>query len=347
VRHMPKGLTVVELLVVIGITSILLAILLPAIQSSREAARRCRCTCNMAEIGTALQGYTSSSGTLPPGVMVKKRFSYVYDLRKTGGYEWVYFLHYLYPYLGEESYFDAVRGPRFDLMNPWIDSSKWPEMANARRVSIILCPSDNGRGSLKGVARSFTSSKFQLTASNYLGIFSGLNDYENYSLTGLGDPANDGGPVPAKPKQVGHAVFGYRGDLRPADVADGVSNTMAVAEYLTGIDEGDMRGGFYSNRAGSQFLYVTLGPNSAAPDNLYRWHVAFCPPDGRHNCPGANLPCTPGYADFNYASPRSRHPGGVNTLRCDGSVHFVQDSIDLNAWRSLGWIGDAAAVSDD
>ena len=101
-----------------------------------------------------------------------------------------------------------------------------------------------------------------------------------------------------------------------------------------------MRGGFVTNRAGCQFLYVTLTPNSPMPDNLLIWHTAFCPPDGRHNRPEMNLPCTPGYTDANYASPRSRHPGGVNVLFCDGSVRFVQNEIDLQTWRSLGWIAD-------
>ena len=45
-----------------------------------------------------------------------------------------------------------------------------------------------------------------------------------------------------------------------------------------------------------------------------------------------------------YASPRSRHPGGVNTVFCDGSVHFIQDSIDITTWRHLGWIADGNAI---
>ncbi len=59
-----------------------------------------------------------------------------------------------------------------------------------------------------------------------------------------------------------------------------------------------------------------------------------------HNFPQLNLPCTPGNTDANYASPRSRHGGGVNVLFCDASVHFIADEVDLATWQSLAWIAD-------
>ena len=111
------------------------------------------------------------------------------------------------------------------------------------------------------------------------------------------------------------------------------------------MDIKDTRGEFYTNRAGCQFLYVTLGPNSRAPDNLLSWHPGFCPPDGSRNRPKQNLPCTPGDTDVNYASPRSRHPGGVNVLFGDGSVHFIQDAVDSTTWQGLGWMADGTVTT--
>ena len=189
---------------------------------------------------------------------------------------------------------------------------------------MLRCPDNRQASNVKLLAAG--GSTRTLPASNYLGLFCGLNDGENYNQT--------------NPKAA--AVFRFNQRVTIAEIKDGTSNTMAVAEYLTGLDTNDVRGFFYTNRAGCQFLYVTLGPNSRAPDNLLSWHPGFCPTDNSHNRPDQNLPCTPGDTDQNYASPRSRHPGGVNVVFCDGSVHFMSDSIATPTWQTLGWIADGA-----
>jgi prepilin-type processing-associated H-X9-DG protein len=58
------------------------------------------------------------------------------------------------------------------------------------------------------------------------------------------------------------------------------------------------------------------------------------------------MPCTPGYTDGNYASPRSRHVGGVQTLFCDGSVRFIQNAIALSTWRNLGTTAGGEVIGD-
>ena len=205
-------------------------------------------------------------------------------------------------------------------------------MLNGQVFSWLQCPSDAFGGNL------IPWYSVTLTKTNYLGIFSGLNDRDNDYWTG----AN------MKQASVFHA---YNWDTqigqpatqtRVADITDGTSNTMAVAEYLKGIDSSDFRGAFYTSRAGCQFLYVKLGPNSTAADNLLAW-PHLCDPDGSDNHPELNLPCSPGDTLDNYASPRSRHPGGVNAVFCDSSVHFIVDGIDTTVWRGLGWIADGQA----
>jgi prepilin-type N-terminal cleavage/methylation domain-containing protein/prepilin-type processing-associated H-X9-DG protein len=334
------GFTLVELLVVITIIGILVSLLLPAVQAAREAGRRTQCANNLKQIGLALLTRESGFGSLPPGVMARQRFSYNYDLTSTGtgGFEWVYFLDIVMPYLEENNYYKLVGGAQFNLQNPWYEPSVWPTAASGHSIPTLLCPSDFTTGSLKTMS-SLTAFPLTMPASNYLGIFSGLNDWDNYKLTGNGDPATDGSP-PDTPKLYQHAAFGYYSGVRIADIQDGTSNTMAVAEYLTGIDGSDMRGFFNTNRAGSQFLYTTLGPNSYAPDNLLSWNEGFCPTDMTHNRPDLSLPCTPGPTDSNYASPRSRHSGGVNAVFCDGSVHFIKNEVNETLWQNLGWIAD-------
>jgi prepilin-type N-terminal cleavage/methylation domain-containing protein/prepilin-type processing-associated H-X9-DG protein len=319
VAMISAGFTLVELLVVITIIGILIALLLPAVQAAREAARIAHCQNNLKQIGLAMQNFESVNGKFPPGTMAKVRFSYTYDLKLTGGYEWPYFLHYLLPQLEQEPYFKAVHGSRFDLPNPWLAAPDWPPTLNRVATAALLCPSDPLGGKLYAMRSYYVPNGpyLELPKSNYLGIFSGMND---------GDPYIDN-------NEARRAVFRPYKGTRVADIKDGTSHTMAVAEYLKGIDEYDLRGVYYTNRAGCQFLFVTLGPNSHAPDNLLD---GFCTPD--RNVPGANLPCVGGAT--NYASPRSCHPGGVNVAFCDASVHFIQDDIDTLAWRSLGWIAD-------
>ena len=277
--------------------------------------------------------------------MTKLRFSYgipTYGGCVSYGYEWPYFLHFLLPNLDQAPYYEYLHGshsPQFDFENPWYDPAHFPPNVSAL-IPTFLCPDDSRASQIK------TITIVPLTGSNYLGIFSGLKDWDNYKLTGYGDLATDGGPTNLPnpdPKQ--RAVFGFYSGTRIASITDGASNTMAVAEYLTGIDSNDMRGLINTNRAGSQFLYVTLTPNSRAPDNLLSWYPYSCPTDGSRDHPSDNLPCTPGPTDMNYASPRSRHPGGVNVLFCDGSIHFIPNDINLATWQSLGWIADGQAVS--
>ena len=276
--------------------------------------------------------------------MSKSRFSYAWAM--DSGYEWPYFLHYLLPQLEQSAYYEFIRGEKFDLQNPWADPNTWmqnPTNVNGVGIPTLMCPSDSRDGAFKNMSFSGTSSGLMMPASNYLGFFSGLNDWDNCKLGGNG-VASDGNPG-TTPSPSMRGLFRYNKGTAAAEVLDGLSNTMAVAEYLTGLDASDSRGMFYTNRAGSQFLYVTMQPNSKAGDNLLSWHASFCPTDGSHNRPSQNLPCNPSPTDQNYASPRSKHAGGVQVVFCDGSVHFMSNNINLQTWRNLGWIADGGVVN--
>jgi prepilin-type N-terminal cleavage/methylation domain-containing protein/prepilin-type processing-associated H-X9-DG protein len=325
-RPAPAAFTLVELLVVITIIGILIALLLPAVQAAREAARRMQCSNNLKQIGTGLHNFATANGTFPPGMLSRT-------------IEWPYFIHFLLPYLEQEAYYTTIHGPKFDIAKPWETTDpNWASWALLDNVPFagLLCPSD-------GIGSSMVGTNFRVPKSNYLGFFSGLNDQ-----AGLYPVPDANGTLPSLTPQelqdLKHqrAVFRCVERTSFSEITDGTSNTMAVAEYLRGIDAEDSRGSFYSNRSGLQMLFVRNGPNSAVPDNLYS---GFC--TSEYDQPALNLPCDGLGAIHGYATSRSRHPGGVNVAYCDGSTHFVPDNVSIATWQALGWINDDQPITAD
>jgi prepilin-type N-terminal cleavage/methylation domain-containing protein/prepilin-type processing-associated H-X9-DG protein len=339
------GFTLVELLVVITIIGILIALLLPAVQAAREAARLSQCGNNMRQIGIALLNFEARTGAFPPGTMSSVRYNNTPpDPLINGGFQWTYLLHFLLPDLEMIAYYEAIKGPKFnvDFYNDLVLLATLDKLP----FGALQCPSDiisdNEWSTDDMLNANGVYSKFPKT--NYLGIFSGQNDAEGYAANILRR----------------RAVFRYAKGTPISDITDGTSNTMAVAEYLKGRDSKDYaHGQFYTHRAGCQMLYVTLAPNSSTPDRLYN---GWCVPNGYSpSDPSMNLPCVPDTnGDDAFASPRSRHPGGVNAVFCDGSVHFISDSINSNmpptfgfgsqnppgTWQRLGWMADGFTPGD-
>jgi prepilin-type N-terminal cleavage/methylation domain-containing protein/prepilin-type processing-associated H-X9-DG protein len=320
-----SAFTLVELLVVIAIIGILIALLLPAVQAAREAARRAQCANNLKQIGLGMHNYHTTYNAFPLGALGIPG--------PMGDPEWPYLLYYLLPYVEQTALYDGMAAAQKTNVRPWNSTaaSVWPTAVRNQSVATYLCPSD-GMGGLYKSSPNFNPSESSSTAvnlfvTNYLGLFSGLTDGDTWNEA-LHSSSFDSTQT---------TVFGVNRGARIGDITDGTSNTVAVAEYLTG-KPGDQRGFAYTHRSGCQFLHVQLTPNTTSPDNLLDY-ATFCQ-GAANSFPNLNLPCVAGAGSVTPAAARSRHPGGVQCLLCDGSVRFFASTIDVAAWRYLAWIGD-------
>jgi prepilin-type N-terminal cleavage/methylation domain-containing protein len=225
-----NAFTLIELLVVIAIIGILIALLLPAVQAAREAARRMSCTNNMKQIGLALHMYHDTFKCLPVGWEAYDPNTGLPDFEGEPGWSWS---SRVLPYMEQ----GALFGEKVHLNLPITD----PSNADARvfRVDSFRCPSDIGENTFileKDPAFTGSYSPVELAVGNYLGVF------------GVEDPhdAADADGVPGGIAE-GSGVFVHHRWYRLADITDGLSQTLIVGERCSKHESstwvGAVRGG--------------------------------------------------------------------------------------------------------
>ena len=335
-----RAFTLVELLVVIAIIAILIALLLPAVQAAREAARRIQCANNLKQFGVALHNYHSTYGQFPLGTISNQGlFSEP---------QWPYFIVQLFPFLEQQALSDIFASAltaNTNLPNPWNNGSaaQWPDELDTADNSVMLCPSDGFGGAHMDLDQiSSYSNTPNLFKSNYLGVFSGANMKDVAFAAGGAYPTSVPSTevINAYGSKGVQAVFDVNRGARIRDITDGTSQTLIMVEYLTGTTK-DLRGFFWTTQAGYSVIFAWSTPNSSSPDKLCGWCTAEV------NQPSMNLPCVDAGAGSPWprtATSRSRHPGGVNVLLADGSVHFINESIDVTPWRAMGTIASGEVV---
>jgi len=307
--------TLVELLVVIAIIGVLVALLLPAVQSAREAARRMQCMNNLKQWGLAMHNMHDVQGKFPFGSTNDAHL----NKRKT----WVMFV---WPFI-EQNNLASSTDPNAPFYNPPHTIHFTMNGLCGQRLKAYRCPSDIGTADQN-------AGQYQRTRGNYVVNWgNALYDDTRAAPTGTSNP-NNWGPF--------HHLDGSRarpGVVNMRNVTDGTSNTLLLSEVLIAkvATDNDWRGDIHNDDGIFRFHTVTT-PNTSAADLISSTSFFVVNND-------RNMPVALGSPQRNAA--RSRHPSGVNAALCDGSVRSFSDSIALTTWSALGSMGGGEAISAD
>jgi prepilin-type N-terminal cleavage/methylation domain-containing protein/prepilin-type processing-associated H-X9-DG protein len=320
-----RGFTIIELMVVIVIIGLLCALLMPAVSASREAARRAQCVNNLKQLALAAAAYESThavfpygvGGGAPPGAGRVPRWSTHSQLLTA---------------LDQMNVFNALNFSGVAWMS---DPVYGPPNRTAleTKLSVFLCPSDP----------DWSADPYHLGHVSYRGN-AGTLPYNLAADSPDGTGRNDG-------------VFWYQSAVRIASITDGTSNTALFGERCLGTGAwSDPRADYYMTGKSPAACRGTgagiLGRYGVAHElSGQRWgdgalfytrynHVL--PP----NMPSCLLGCTTDFGCPIVVSASSRHPGGVNLARADGSVQFVKDSIAHSIWSGYGTIAGGEILND-
>ena len=202
-----RGFTLVELMVVIAIIGILVALLLPAIQSAREAARRAQCFSNLKQLATGLQNYHDAFGKLPPGWVDSGNF----------GWGWNVFI---FPFTEQSALYNALDVDRKQLIQ--VNNNAATQALLQTIIPSLRCPSDSANG-VGEQTIGLGVNQHPVATANYVGS-RGFFNMAN------GDTSND----PIIDNTLNNGVLYANSRVRLADITDGTSNTLALGEK--GID---------------------------------------------------------------------------------------------------------------
>jgi prepilin-type N-terminal cleavage/methylation domain-containing protein len=340
-RRMPRGFTLVELLVVIAIIGLLVALLLPAVQMAREASRRTKCANHLKQLGLAIQNYEMTFQGLPPCCLV---------LKKPDNTIWVSYLGphaRLLPFLEQNNVFNNMN-----------TNAAYGDLANmiavGRVVDGFLCPSEIKRQPVAHV-----------TFGNIGGVNYGFSMGDWYVWNGVNNPETPN-----------RSAFGVNRSRRWAEFTDGTSNTLLMSEVknyqptvrdcaqFANINDPEVIPPPDADplticpeyQAGGCAVILTAHTQWAEMSVHHNGFTTAWPPNKKTpGGPGLSLPDVNvltareriGGPTFAAITSRSFHPGGVQSVYGDGSVHFTRQTIDGRIWRALGTIGGGESASPE
>jgi prepilin-type N-terminal cleavage/methylation domain-containing protein/prepilin-type processing-associated H-X9-DG protein len=332
-RRQRAGFTLIELLVVIAIIAVLIALLLPAVQSAREAARRAQCDNDLKQLGLALQNYHDVNGTFPLDRTIYLATGASATATTPNSYSG---FAMLLPYLEQMPTYSAINSNLWDL------TQAGNATVQGTTINTFLCPSD---GQVAPAGSAGTNYCFSEGSSI-------LYAYQETDLLNLETnmPPPNGPFFP-------HRVY------KIAQITDGTSNTIMTSERLLGPFSNSVVDNLRDVFASYTLAPVTL--NDAYTMCQTQINIFDPAPMGTASTQAPWIQGGPAWGMFKVVSPpntrscwflvvtrltitpTSRHPGGVNVGFADGSVHFIKNTINLNAWWALGSINGGEVISSD
>lgn len=343
-----RAFTLVELLVVIAIIGILVALLLPAVQAAREAARRMSCTNNLKQIALALHNYHDTQRKFPPsgilhgdrGTLSGGRTIYTTPYHHT-------WLVMILPYLEQTALHDQI-----NMTYPiWIGPTGQPQPAIHKNIAVLHCPS---------AAQLELSDSRTIAYTNY----SGSEGYHWWRNANLGPWLSWFNQIHIPRAAEFSGVFTITRTRKFSDIKDGTSNVIAIAETnTTGYKWGRIRtsgSGAVRNNTNERvfraaFVFTGRYGECCQPG---RGKYEFTDPAGGKTWwfpagggggGGGGYVFSPTYLsawgpNANWPGAGSTHPGGLNVGRADGSVQFVAENIQWHVWAKLNAIADGNPI---
>lgn len=314
-----RGFTLIELLVVIAVVGVLVALLLPAVQQAREAARRTQCRNNLKQIGLALHNYHETANVFPPG--------WVYDSQRlaanmpTNCWGWSALV---LPHLDQVSLYNKLNfdeGFRGGLDDAGNNSVTGKVGLEATLLTVFLCPSDIGPDHVRSGTGGTGLVMDYGSRSNYPGVNGGL------LLDFL--PLTDHG-----------GAFGENSRRSLRDMTDGSSNCVIVGE----------RAWKEVNGTGTGPSALWSGTRSGVPGSELANGVAFavgtCVVPLNISPVSSENPLGSGISDGSWHNFSSHHPQGAHFLLGDGSVRFINQQIDYQTYGRLGTVADGNIIDE-
>ena len=310
-RGFPRAFTLVELLVVIAIIGVLVALLLPAVQQAREAARRSQCANNLKQLGVALHNYHDSHRVMPPGTLGLVNANSGPDTTRFP----ITWMPMVLPFMDQAQLWDRI--------TPDIEAGTSSHLFAERKrvINGLVCPSDPEGGKIAvNPSDQFRDHGF---CGNYVLCYGSKFLTPDADIDDSDDTLDDQRDDNAVSRD---GMFFARSSIGLDDLSDGTTKTLMGSELVVVPNQGnniDLRGGYYFGRRGSAIFTTMNPPNSPVADRS-----SSC-----LNVRGA--PCTTGTDNMIYHA-RSAHEGGVNGMMADGSITFISDSVDTHLFRGLG-----------
>jgi prepilin-type N-terminal cleavage/methylation domain-containing protein len=350
-RATHRGFTLVELLVVITIIGILIALLLPAVQSAREAARRAQCQNNLKQLGLAVLNYESTFKVFPPAshwadLIPGVTNSNDIDMQNQNNLRenWVIMV---LPYMEQQPLYDS-----FDLRYPINDPVNQEE--RGVELATMMCPSDPyARKKYQGTQGDQTSNHGDNWARGNYGANGALGFQSDSAHCDWGCAASQSGWNNNKLR----GVMGANASMSIGEIRDGTSNTIAILEIRAGILPFDCRGVWAMSGAGTSSCWAhgyigdARGPNPVflnADDSANCGQVSTAV-GGEAEMVRKKMTCYEGTSSSpnRQAAARSAHVGGIFSTFCDGSVHWISDNIETSGSMSYPSAWDRLNLSND